>query len=137
MRGAGQGDLADAGPGRQGSVGVLVVDDQASFRVVLRELVAATEGFTLAGEAASGEQALDAVARLAPHMVIMDKRMSGMGGIAAARAMRTRDPGLVVVLVSVEEPDPEVIRSCGAAAFVRKQELSPALLRGLWEAHGR
>jgi DNA-binding NarL/FixJ family response regulator len=42
-------------------VTVLVVDDQAAFRGALRELVAATEGFVLVGEAASGEEALEAV----------------------------------------------------------------------------
>ena len=60
-------------------VGVLVVDDQQVFRGVLRELVAATAGMTLLGEAASGEQALDAVDELAPQLVIMDKRMPGDG----------------------------------------------------------
>jgi two-component system, NarL family, invasion response regulator UvrY len=118
-------------------IAVLVVDDQESFRSVLRELVAATEGFTLIGEAASGESALSAAHELSPRMVIMDKRMPGMGGMEATRVLTDHHPGVVVLLVSVEEaPGPHVLRSCGAAAFASKQNLSPALLREVWRRHG-
>jgi DNA-binding NarL/FixJ family response regulator len=112
------------------------VDDQEPFRVAVRELLAATEGFTLAGEAASGEEALDVVDERAPRMVIMDKRMPGMGGIEATRALTARHPEVVVLLVSVEEPDTAVIQSCGAAAFARKQDLSGGLLHRVWQARG-
>jgi len=82
-------------------VGVLVVDDQEVFRGVLRDLVIATPGLELVGEAASGEAALEAVDALSPQMVIMDKRMPGMGGIEASRLVTARDPDLVVLLFSV------------------------------------
>jgi hypothetical protein len=36
----------------------------------------------------------------------------------------------------VEDPDTQVMRSCGAAAFARKQELSTRLLRDVWRTHG-
>jgi DNA-binding NarL/FixJ family response regulator len=119
-------------------VGVLVVDDQVTFRSALRELVAATKGFVLIGEAASGEAALRAVEELSPRMVIMDKRMPGMGGIEASRVLTDRHPEIVVLLISVEEPpDSQVLQSCGAAAFVNKTKLSPAVLREVWHSHGR
>jgi CheY-like chemotaxis protein len=118
-------------------VSVLAVDDQESFRSALRELVAATEGFALVGEAASGEAALSAVEELSPRLVIMDKRMLGMSGIEATRVLTSRHPEVVVLLISVEEaPDLTVVQSCGAAAFVHKRELCPALLRELWRSHG-
>jgi CheY-like chemotaxis protein len=118
-------------------VPVLVVDDQASFRTALRELIAATGGFVLVGESASSEAALDAVDELLPRLVIIDKRMPGIGGIEATKAIKRRHPEVVVLLISVEEaPDPQVLRSCQAAAFARKQELSPAFLRELWRKHG-
>jgi DNA-binding NarL/FixJ family response regulator len=115
---------------------VLVVDDQENFRDALRELVAATEGFALVGEAASGEAAVEAVTELKPRLVIMDKRMPGIGGVEATRVLTSRHPDVVVLLVSVEEPDGLLMQSCGAAAFVRKQELSPQRLRELWRDHG-
>ncbi|HKO26575.1 MAG TPA: response regulator transcription factor [Solirubrobacteraceae bacterium] len=118
-------------------VTVLVVDDQASFRSALRELVEATAGFRLIGEAESGEAALEAVDRLLPRMVIMDKRMPGMGGVEAARLLAGRHPGIVTLLVSVEAPNPEFTGPGGAAGFARKQELSSALLREVWREHGQ
>jgi DNA-binding NarL/FixJ family response regulator len=120
-----------------GGVAVLVVDDQESFRSALRKLVVATEGFVLVGEAESGEAALSAVEELSPRLVIMDKRMPGIGGIEACRVLTGRYPGIVVVLISVEEDlDSEVARSCGAAEFVSKPTLSPAVLREVWRSHG-
>jgi two-component system invasion response regulator UvrY len=136
VSGTGQYGEADAEPGGNGPVTVLVGDDQESFRGALRDLVAAIEEFTLVGEASSGEAALDAVAELSPNLVILDKRMPGIGGIEAARVITARHPHVVVVLASVEEMDPELLRSCGAAAVVRKQQLSTTLLRELWRDHG-
>jgi two-component system invasion response regulator UvrY len=117
-------------------VGVLIVDDQATFRKALRDLVAATPGLTLAGEAESGEAAIDAVEALAPRMVIMDKRMPGIGGVEATRRIVARHPDTVVLLVSVEIPELELMQGCGAAAFLRKQQLSPSELSAVWQAHG-
>ena len=115
---------------------VLVVDDQASFRRALRDLVEATDGFTLVGEASSGEDALRAAEEASPRLVILDKRMPGMDGFETCRRLTARDPGVVVMLVSVEEPDDGLMRGCGAAAFLRKQELSPRQLRDVWRDHG-
>lgn len=102
----------------------------------MRELLAAAAEFTLVGEAASGEEALGAVDELSPKLVIMDKRMSGMGGIEATRRLTARYPELIVVLASVEEPDERVIEECGAAAFVRKHDFNIGLVRDLWRQHG-
>jgi DNA-binding NarL/FixJ family response regulator len=121
----------------RGDVAVLVVDDQETFRSVLRELVTATDGFALVGEAASGEDALTAAEELSPRLVFMDKRMPGIGGIEASRVLTGRHPEIVVILISIEDPpDSQILRSCGAAAFVRKEMLSPALLRDVWRSHG-
>jgi two-component system, NarL family, invasion response regulator UvrY len=119
-----------------GEVRVLVVDDHESFRETMRELVDATPGFVLAGEADSGETAVEVADAVAPQLVIMDKRMPGMGGAEATRRLTERHPETVVLLVSVEEPDRQVMRSGGAAAFARKQDLTPRLLDRVWQDNG-
>jgi DNA-binding NarL/FixJ family response regulator len=116
-------------------VDVLVVDDQPVFREVLRDVVAATPNMRVAGEAASGEEAVAAVEALAPALVLMDKRMPGMGGVKAAQAIRQRHPGTAVILVSVEDPDPALAEASGALGFLPKGKISPRALAAIWSAH--
>lgn len=130
-------DPVDSGRHSDEPISVLVVDDQESFLTALREVVAATEGFELVGEAASGEQALAAADELSPQLVIMDKRMPGLGGLEATRLITSRHPNIVVLIVSVDEPHAHVLRSSGAAGFIRKQDLAPCVLMDLWREHGR
>jgi DNA-binding NarL/FixJ family response regulator len=132
---AGRGE--EPRPGDERRVEVLVVDDHDLFREALRDLVNAVPEFVLVGEAESGEAALDAVEALSPRMLIMDKRMPGMSGVEATRLLTARHPDLVVLLVSLEAPDSELMRSCGAAAFLRKQQLTTRALREVWREHGR
>lgn len=110
--------------GGDASVSVLVVDDRASYRDAMREVVEATAGLEVVGEAESGEDAITAVAQLGPRVVIMDKRMPGIGGLAACRAITDGDPRIIVILCSVEDPDPVSAASHGAAAMIRKQDLT-------------
>jgi DNA-binding NarL/FixJ family response regulator len=120
-------------------VRLLVVDDQAAFRAVARDLVAATPGFAVAGEAESGEEAIEAAQSLRPDLVLMDVRMPGIGGRAAARVLIDRYPAMVVWLVTAEAPAvlSGLLAACGAEALVDKRDFTPRLLRELWESAGR
>ena len=118
-------------------VNVLVVDDHKLYRQAMIEVLAAADGFALAGEVDSGEAALAAADELSPALVLMDKRLPGMDGYDAARRLTERHPGIVVVIVSVEDPDPASARSAGAAATIHKRDLSPKLLQELWDSTAR
>ena len=116
---------------------MLAVDDQPIFLDVARDVVAATPGFSWVGGAGSGEEALDAVAKLEPELVLLDLRMPGMDGIETAQRICERHPDVVVVLISVDEGPPitPAVESSGAAALVRKREFGPAMLRRLWRTY--
>ena len=118
------------------SIAVLTVDDQSVFRDVMRTLVDATPGFKHVGAAASGAEGIAAASELAPDLVLLDVRMPGMDGIETARHLRRVSPHTMVVLVSLDEPQNirTLAAGCGAAAYVRKQDLSPRKLTELWAA---
>ena len=120
-------------------VGVLVVDYQLVFRQVAREVIEATPEFEILGEAGSGPHAIAATDELCPDLVLLDVRMPGMDGIETAGRLTAAHPQVVVVLISIDEPQymPDEVASSGAAELVRKQDFGPALLRRVWQAHGR
>jgi two-component system, NarL family, invasion response regulator UvrY len=119
-------------------VRVLTVDDQVVFRRVAHDVIAATPGFELVGDAESGEEAVAEVERLRPELVLLDVRMPGIGGIEAARRIAAAHPDTVVVLISIEDFEEfgEDAQACGAVALLRKQDFGPGVLRRVWEAHG-
>ena len=131
MPGLGHRTNGVAAPDR---VDVLVVDDHAELRSAICEIVAATAGMVVVGQTSSGEAAIDAADRLKPQLVIMDVCMRGIDGVEATRRITRVRPAVVVVLVSLEDVAPDVVRSCGATVFLRKQRLSPTALRKVWEA---
>ncbi len=128
----------DSTDSRAELVPVLVVDDQAPFRAAARAVIARVAGFDLVGEATSGEESIELVQTLRPAVVLMDINMGVMDGLAATKIITTAHPETMVILVSTytEADMPPAARSCGAAAYVNKDELSPRVLRGLWEAGG-
>jgi len=119
-------------------VGVLTVDDQAVFRRVAREVIEATEGFEVLGEASSGEEALQLADTVEPDLFLVDVRMPGIDGPETARRLMAAHPKSVVVLVSTEDPAAisSAADSCGAAELIRKEEFAPATLQRLWRSHG-
>ena len=79
------------------------MDDDAERRRELRALVAAAEGFVLADEAASGEEAIEALLEIEPDLVLVDAEMPGLDGYeTTSRLLRAR-PATTVVLVTGDE----------------------------------
>ena len=115
-------------------VRVLVVDDQAPFRIAARAVVRATAGFEVVGEAKSGEEAVDQAGAVSPDLVLMDINMEGIGGIEATRRITEAHPAIRVVLLSTYDAEdlPDDARRCGAAAYVHKEQFGPDVLEKVW-----
>jgi DNA-binding NarL/FixJ family response regulator len=103
--------------------------------VAARRLIASTPGFESVGEATSGEGAVTLAAALRPDLVLMDVRMPGLGGLAAARCITAARSASAVVLVSTDPQDvpAAAAEGCGALALISKQQLRPSFLTELWQ----
>ena len=114
-------------------MGVLVVDDQRPFLRAVRRVLNRADGFTVIGEATSGEEAVEVAAGLTPGLVVMDVMLPGINGIEATRRIVAAVPDAIVVLVSTRRAAelPEGWSTCGAAAFVPKEEFEVEILAGL------
>ena len=117
-------------------VRVLIVDDQQPFRAAARAVVDRVAGFELVSEVDSGEDAVALCATSAPDLVLMDINMGALDGIEATRLITSADPAVKVILVSTYGLDdlPPNARTSGAIAYVNKDELSPKVIRRLWES---
>jgi two-component system, NarL family, invasion response regulator UvrY len=115
---------------------VLVVDDQAPFRLAARAVLRRLDGFEFAGEASSGPEAIELVSALRPALVLMDIHMPEMNGIEATRRIVSVHPEVSVILCSTHDPNdlPAEAAASGAIAYVSKEHLAADTIRELWDA---
>lgn len=116
---------------------VLLVDDQELVRYGLRLLLEAKPGVVVVGEAADGEQAVGAVGRLRPDVVLMDVRMPGMGGIEATRRITGLRPDTRVLVVTTYDLDDYAFGAleAGAAGFLLKDTRPDDLVAAIRAVH--
>jgi len=81
----------------------MIVDDHPVTRDGLRSALMSSGEVEIVGEAASGEQAVQAVKEVAPEVIFMDVRMPGISGIEATRQIMSIAPETKVILFTVEE----------------------------------
>jgi DNA-binding NarL/FixJ family response regulator len=116
---------------------VLVVDDHAVVREGLRAFLAVQDGIEVAGDAADGEEALEAAALLDPDVILMDLVMPRLDGVGAMRALRERlSRSRVIVLTSFLDDDKllPALRA-GAAGYLLKDAEPEQLVRAVRAAH--
>jgi NarL family two-component system response regulator LiaR len=104
------------------TVRVFVVDDHAVVREGLRTFFGMLDGIELAGEAANGEEALQKIGKAAPHVVLMDLMMPGMGGIEATRRLHETHPEIKVIALTSFSGDDAIFPAikAGVSAYLLK-----------------
>ena len=116
-----------------GPTRVLVVDDEPLVRRTLKQILASYQDLQLVGEAANGEEAIAAAARLQPDIVVMDIRMPALDGIAAARQIRAKVPHVKIIGLSEHATgfNTDAMERAGAVGVYLKsmalEELYPAI----------
>jgi response regulator NasT len=110
---------------------VVIAEDEAIVRLDLREILE-EEGYEVVGETGRGDEAVELVRQHRPDLVILDIKMPGMDGLAAAHAINVERRSAVLILTAFSQRDLiEQARDAGALAYLvkpfQKEELLPAI----------
>jgi DNA-binding NarL/FixJ family response regulator len=102
---------------------ILLVDDHPITRAALSSLLEG-HGFTVAGEAADGEEAIELARRLLPDLVLLDLSMPGMDGLTALPRLREAAPETEVVVLTASGTEENLLAAIrgGAAGYLLKSE---------------
>jgi DNA-binding NarL/FixJ family response regulator len=111
---------------------MVIVDDHAEFRRAAGALLAA-EGFDVVGEASDAAQALDAVSRLRPQVVLLDIQLPDVDGLSVAEQLAEGPDPPAVVLISSRDAAAygERLRHAAAKGFIQKSALSGEAIAAL------
>ncbi len=115
------------------SINILIVDDHFVVREGLRSILRREADFTVVGEAANGNEAVTAHAKLRPDVTIMDLRMPVCGGVEAILKIRAADPAARILVLSNFEGDEDIhaALSAGAMGYLLKHssgdQVTPAI----------
>ena len=116
---------------------VMLVDDHAMVRRGLAMFLKAFDDLELAGEAESGEAAIQLCAQVLPDVILMDMVLPAMDGAATTRVIRQQFPQVqVIALTSFKEGD--LIKNAldaGAIGYLLKDVSADELVRAIHAAH--
>ncbi len=114
-------------------ISVLLVDDHALVRLGLKTLIDDQEDIEVVGEASTAQEAIQAVEKLHPQVVLMDIRLPGEGGLEATRQIVKRHPEVKVVMLT-SYADEELVVSAiraGAVGYLLKEVGNEEVLKGV------
>jgi len=112
---------------------ILLVDDHDLFRAGMGSILRSRDGMVVVGEYSDGEQAIEAVRREAPDLVLMDVHMPGIGGIEATRKILRIAPQTKIIAVTVlsDDPFPNQLLDAGARGYISKGSGSQEMMEAI------
>lgn len=112
---------------------ILLVDDHDLFRAGMGSILRSQDGMVVVGEYSDGEQAVEAVRREAPDLVLMDVNMPGIGGIEATRKILKIAPQTKIIAVTVlsDDPFPNQLLDAGARGYISKGSGSQEMMEAI------
>ncbi len=117
---------------------ILIADDHPLFRSGMRALLASDLDTEVAGEATTGEEAIEMAATLQPDVILMDLQMPGVSGIEATRRILHTSPHIRILIVTMYEDDHSVFTAmrAGARGYLLKGASPDEVLRAITAVGG-
>jgi DNA-binding NarL/FixJ family response regulator len=114
----------------------MIADDHAIVRAGLKQIVGEISDMEVAGEAASGQEALALARRGNLDVVLLDLSMPGRGGMDALRQLKKEQPDLPVLILSIYAEDQYALRAlkAGAAGYLTKDGAPDELVAAIRRA---
>lgn len=115
------------------AIRVMLVDDHSVVRQGLRMFLSLDSELTVVGEAANGQEAIEAAHRLRPDVILMDLLMPVMDGIAAIEILRRELPDIEIIALTSVLEDEKVIGAvrAGAIGYLLKDTQADELNRAI------
>jgi DNA-binding NarL/FixJ family response regulator len=112
---------------------VLIVDDHPIFRAGLNGLVNLEAELTVCGEANDAKQAMQAVEKLHPDLVLLDMSLPGKGGLELLKDIRAIAPQTPVLIISMHDETlyAERVIKAGGRGYIMKQEGPEKIVQAL------
>jgi DNA-binding NarL/FixJ family response regulator len=99
------------------AVRILIADDDASIRRLLRRLIESHDGWSVCGDAQDGQDAIGKAAQLNPDVIVLDLAMPQMNGLQAAREISRQTPDIPLLLLTVQRVSKELTNEALHAGF--------------------
>jgi len=112
---------------------LLIADDHAIVREGLKQIVAETSDMLVAGEAASGQEALELARKKVWDVILLDIAMPGRGGMETLKILRQEHPEIPVLILSIYPEEQYAIRTirAGAAGYLTKESAPEELISAI------
>lgn len=109
---------------------ILIADDHDVVRSGVRTILEGREGWQVIGEARDGKEAIDRAQEMRPDIVILDYSLPLVNGVEATRQIRSRVPGVEVLIFTMHDTDSLIrdVLEAGARGFLLKSDAGQFLV---------
>ncbi len=103
-------------------INIVVIDDNEMTRAILRRIFHTDDRYEVIGEATNGNNALELITKLRPHIICLDITMPGMSGLDILQQVKEQYPEIIVLMVTSSNDKATVQTAIerGASGFVVK-----------------
>jgi DNA-binding NarL/FixJ family response regulator len=116
-------------------ISVSIVEDNEQLRKTLARVISRSEGFECVSHYGTAEEALAALPKEKPEVVLMDINLPGINGVECVRKLKETSPDILSVMLTVYEDTENIFNAlaAGASGYLLKRTKTPELLEAIRE----